>query len=469
MSDQQPGTAHSGLLPGAARSGAARSGAALLPGTARALDVLVADAQRRWRSVGLSAGVFRDGELVWSGHVGSARLDPPTAPTDDTPYLMGSITKTFTALTVLALRDEGRLELDDPLSHHLPGTAHGSLTLRRLLSHSSGLQREPVGRVWESLHMPTAEELLTGLGEADQVLAPGEAFHYSNLAYGLLGHVVERIEGAPWAEVVRRRVLEPLGMHRSGLAEAPADRAVGYHVHPMTRVAQIEPLLELRSTVPVGGMWSTVADLARYGAFLADPRPDILAPATLDEMCRPVVMVDCDAWTRGFGLGFELARVGERVLVGHLGAMPGYHTGLRVSRADRVGAVVATNTSAGPECGVLAAALVTAVLDAEPTPAACWVPSREQASYQEILGTWWSEGERYELEIDADQLWLRVMGAPPAMSSRLEPAGTDRLRCVEGRERGEYFEVARDDAGSVRRCYFATYPFTRQPTGFGTL
>ena len=153
---------------------------------------------------------------------------------DDTQFMIGSVTKTFTALTVMSLRDEGRLTLDDALETYLPGTKHARVPLRQMLAHASGLQREPVGNIWESLEAPEREEFLAGVEEAEQVLPAHHAFHYSNLAYGLLGQVVERVTGQDWEHVVRERVLEPLGMTRTGLTPAD-DRAARLPGRPVRR------------------------------------------------------------------------------------------------------------------------------------------------------------------------------------------------------------------------------------------
>lgn len=170
--------------------------------TSAAVDHAVRCAQRAWRSPGVSVGIVRDGALVHSVHVGSARLDPTVPADDDTHFLMGSVTKTFTGLVVMMLRDEGRLDLDDPLDRHLPGIAHGRLTIRGLLAHLSGLQREPVGNIWDSVQGPDVEQLMADLPAAETVLEQGELFHYSNLAYILLAQLVERITGQPWEQVV---------------------------------------------------------------------------------------------------------------------------------------------------------------------------------------------------------------------------------------------------------------------------
>lgn len=442
----------------------------LTEATAASLDRLVRTAQHDWRSPGLSAGVVRDGALVWSSHVGSARLAPEREPDDDTQYLIGSVTKTFTAVLIMALRDEGKLTLDDPLSRFLPQTKHGAVTVRQMLAHASGLQREPVGRIWESLAAPDQERLLRDLEGAERVLPPHFAFHYSNLAYALLGQIVEQLDGRPWEESVTMRVLNPLEMRRTTVSPDDADRAQGYYVHPHTGIAVQEPLFVLNATVPLGGLWSTVADLARYAAFVADPVPEVLAPDTIEEMCRPLIMTDLEGWARAYGLGYDLQRVGERVLVGHGGAMPGYLTGLRVRRADKVGAVVFANSTAGADPVGLSGRLVETVLDAEPPVPERWTPSEAQPALAGILGAWWSEGDEIVFEVRGNQLWSRLPSAPSALAeTRFEAAGQDRFRAVEGRERGELLEISRDGRGTVSRLYFATYALTREPTAFAEL
>lgn len=438
-------------------------------GLVRNLEHQVRAAQSQWHSPAVSAGVVRDGLLVWSTHIGSARLDPIAAPTDDTQYMIGSITKTFTAVLIMALRDAGRLSLDDRLERYLPQTRHGAVTIRSMLAHASGLQREPVGRIWENLDAPDRERLLRELEDAEQVLPSHFAFHYSNLAFGLLGQIVEQLEGRAWGDVVTERVLAPLEMRTTVLAPDREGRALGYQVHPHTAVATLEPLFELKATAPVGGLWSTVADLGRYAAFLADPIEEILSPDTMDEMCQPVIMADVEGWTRAYGLGYDLQRTGERVLTGHGGAMPGFLTGLRVRRQDRVGAVVFANCTAGAETVALAGQLVNAVLDAEPELAPVWTPSQPQADFDGMLGSWWTEGAEIIFEVRDNALWSRVPGGMSIADTRFARIDSDRFRAVAGRERGELLEITRGSGGDVERMHFATYALTRAPTAFADL
>src|SRR5919201_4480586 len=155
----------------------------------------------------LTAAVFAGGELVWSDAVGLADVEAGLHATPEHGYRVGSITKTFTAAAVMALRDEGKLRLDDRLGDHLLDVAHPDPTLRRLLSHMSGLQREFPDEMWESMSDPPREELLAGVVEAEQVLEPGLAWHYSNLAFALLGEVVERRSGLAWEQFIEQRFL----------------------------------------------------------------------------------------------------------------------------------------------------------------------------------------------------------------------------------------------------------------------
>ena len=436
---------------------------------ARDLERRVREAQSVWHSPAVSAGLVRDGALVWSTHVGSARLDPVAAPTDDTQYMIGSITKTFTAVLIMALRDAGRLSLDDRLDTFLPQTRHGAITIRQMLAHASGLQREPVGRIWENLDAPDQERLLRELEDAEQVLPVHFAFHYSNLAFALLGQVVELLEARSWGDVVTERILAPLEMTMTGLAPDNRGRALGYQVHPHTGVATLEPQFDLKATAPLGGLWSTVADLGRYASFVADPIDEILAAGSLEEMCRPLIMTDVQGWTRAYGLGYDLQRMGERVLAGHGGAMPGYLAGLRVGRQDRVGAVVFANSTAGAEPVALASQLVKAVLDAEPSLAHVWTPSQSQPDLDGILGSWWTEGEETVFEVRDNVLWSRIPGGLPIADTRFVRVDTDRFRAVLGREGGELLEITRGPGGSVERMHFATYALTRAPTAFANL
>src|SRR5262245_40532307 len=186
----------------------------------------------------VSAAVFRDGEVLWRRALGVADVARGESATTDHAYRIGSITKTFTAVCILQLRDALVLGLDDPLRTHIPEAPAGP-TIGDALSHLSGLQREPPGEIWETMRPPSREELLGGLEDAERVLRPREAWHYSNLAFGLLGEIVARRSEGDYESVLRSRVLEPLGLTRTGF-DAPGPRATGYFVDPYSDRVTIE-------------------------------------------------------------------------------------------------------------------------------------------------------------------------------------------------------------------------------------
>src|SRR5215216_1809382 len=180
-------------------------------GLAGELRAIVAKAQSERRLPSVAAGVVRSGEIVWADAVGLADVEQGEEATPEHQYRIGSITKTFTAVAVMQLRDAGELELEDRLDAHLDVPARGDLTLRRMLSHGSGLQREIPGDVWETLEFPSStEELLSTLEASESVLASGERWHYSNLAFILLGETIARLAGMPYEDYVEQRILQPL-------------------------------------------------------------------------------------------------------------------------------------------------------------------------------------------------------------------------------------------------------------------
>lgn len=408
--------------------------------------------------------------MLWSRALGLADVERGEEVTTDHAYRIGSITKTFTAVCVMQLRDAGRIELDAPLASYIREVRPGP-TVRQALTHLSGLQREPPGEIWETLRPPGREELLASLEDAEQVLTPGAVWHYSNLAFALLGELVARVSDSPYPAYLAENVLRPLGLTRTALQPLqPAAR--GYYVGPWSDAAQLEPDLELtETTAALGQLWSTVGDLATWGAFLAAGREGILSKGTLDEMARVQTMADTMGWTLAWGLGLMLYRRGERVFAGHGGAMPGFLAGLAVDRATSIGAVVLAGASTGARAEELALDLATIVLDAtEAAVPEVWRPDASApAELAPLLGVWWVEGNEHVVRYTGGRLEVELVGGPAGRStSVLAVEAADTFRVVEGREQGEVVRVVRDTAGAVEKLYFAAYPMTRSPSAFGS-
>src|SRR5919112_3628614 len=200
----------------------------LLPATRRALLHRIAVAQAGGRAPSLVAAVVRDGQAVWHGARTSVDGHGPDGKVQ---YRIGSITKTFTAVLVMRLRDDGLLDLTDPLEKHLPDSGAGEATVAELLSHTAGLAAESPSPWWERTPGSLRPELADVLGEQPYRHPIGRRFHYSNPGYTLLGALVEKLRGAPWEEVLRREVLEPLSLDRTSVHPA-APHAGGWAVHP---------------------------------------------------------------------------------------------------------------------------------------------------------------------------------------------------------------------------------------------
>jgi CubicO group peptidase (beta-lactamase class C family) len=433
-------------------------------GLAPELSRLLRETQRDQRIPSLSAGVFRDGEIAWAEAIGLADVEAPAGATPDTQYAVASITKTFTAAAVMQLRNEGKLDLDDPLSAHVPESAHGAPAIRRLLSHVSGLQRELPGLSWETLEFESMEALLGHLEDAEQVLPPGRRFHYSNLAFALLGEVVARRSGSPYKEFVEARFLGPLGLRRTTWqAEEPFAR--GYLTEPYSDAVRDEPDLQLNADTSAGQLWSTTADLCCWGSFLADPDPAILKPETAEEMRSVQVLVD-ERWTEGYGLGLSLDRRGERVFTGHEGGMPGQISRFAFLPRERIAVATLSN---GGDLGDLGLRLAELVADALPAEVGAWRPGAEPPEeLASALGVWWSEDDQWAFSFRNGRLEARRPTGPAGEeTSVFDQEGLDRFRAVSGPERGELLTLVRDDSGTVVKLYWATYPFYRdsRPTG----
>ncbi|MGP3998467.1 serine hydrolase domain-containing protein, partial [Streptomyces sp. 8N706] len=299
----------------------------LLPDTRRALCHRIATAQAQGRAPSLVGAVVREGRPVWTGARGSVDGQEPDG---ETQYRVGSLTKTFTAVLVLRLRDQGLLDLADPLDKHLPGTGAGEATIAQLLAHTSGLAAETPGPWWERTAGTLRPALSDVLGEEPFRHPVGRVHHYSNPGYTLLGSLIEQLRGEPWEAVLRREVLEPLGMGRTS-ARPQAPHAHGWAVHPWADVLLPEPAEDLGLMAPAGQLWSTAADLGRWARFLIGGDARVLAPESVAEMRTPAAAPGRDSWDAGYGLGLQLLHRDGRTLVGHTGSLPGFLAALWTS------------------------------------------------------------------------------------------------------------------------------------------
>nr|WP_107904990.1 serine hydrolase domain-containing protein [Streptomyces chartreusis] len=434
----------------------------LLPATRRALLHRIAMAQAEGRAPSMVAAVVRGGRAVWHG---SRTSVDGHGPDEHVQYRIGSITKTFTAVLVLRLRDEGLLALGDPLEKHLPGTGAGEATIAELLAHASGLAAESPGPWWERTSGSLRPELSDVLGEQPFLHPSGRRFHYSNPGYTLLGALVEKLCGAPWEDVLRQEVLEPLGLTRTS-AQPQAPHAGGWAVHPWADVMLPEPVEDLGRMAPAGQLWSTTADLARFAAFLIQGDDRVLSAESLREMRTPAAPMEAADVASGYAycLGLELRHQGDRALIGHTGSLPGFLACLTVSVEDDLAAVVLANCTSGPLLVTVAADLVRIVAEAEPRIPEPWRPMQHvDPAVLELAGQWYWGTHAFALRLTADGLVSLEPLSGKGRGSRFRPNGDGTWTGLEGYYAGELLKAVRRPDGTVDHLDLGSFVFTRQP------
>ncbi|HEX9123198.1 MAG TPA: serine hydrolase domain-containing protein [Actinomycetota bacterium] len=443
------------------------------------LEAKAASFVKEHRLPGAAVGVVRGDGLVWSAGVGFADVGERRAPEPTTLYRIASITKTFTGTAIMQLRDEGRLHLDDPAVSHLPelrGAASPfgpieTLTIRRMLSHESGLQGDPPGTDWTAIaYESVVDRNLERVTEIGTRVPPNSQQKYSNIAYQLLGEIVARVSARPYVEYVRDRILEPLGMSSTVFEPLPdalrSRTAAGYAGRFLSD--ELDPASIPPTAWAEGGLWSCVGDLARWIAFQlredGGPRQgaQVLAGSTLKEMHTARYLGD-DAWTEAWAITWYAKRRGDVIWVQHSGGLHGFTSNVCFDPKERVGAIVLLNGN--EDADVLAMDLGTIAREAvgaaappiEPPPP---LPD----AYRPLLGIYlnreagwvirveWRDGKLSILDPD-DATWRPV----------LAPTGDPDAFVVEPgvRESGEPGVFRRLPDGRVVSLFLASETWQR--------
>ncbi|MFE7775581.1 serine hydrolase domain-containing protein [Streptomyces sp. NPDC057445] len=432
----------------------------LLPSTERALLHRIATAQSEGRAPSFVGAVARDGRHIWSG---ARSCVDGHAPDADTQYRIGSITKTFTAVLVLRLRDEGLLDLADPLEKHLPGTGVGEVTIAQLLGHSAGLAAEAPAPWWERTPGSLRPELSDVLGTRPLVHPVGRRHHYSNPGYTVLGSLIEAVRGESWEAVLRREIVEPLGLTRT-TTQPQAPHARGWAVHPWADVMMPEPAEDLGLMAPAGQLWSSASDLCRFAGFLADGDDRVLGAESVREMRTPSVPPEAGEWESGYGLGLQVVRREGRTLIGHSGSLPGFVACFWVSVEEGVAAVALANATSGPLTGTVAADLPRIVADAEPRIPEPWRPMPEMdETLLELAGPWYWGTLGVGLKLVADRGLELYPLRGNGRGSRFRACGDGSWIGLDGYYAGETLTVVRRADGSLDHLDLGSFAFTREP------
>lgn len=473
-----------------------------------AVDALAREAAAHITAPALVHGVTEGGSLVHVGTVGA--LDDGAPPDEHTVFRIASMTKSFTAAAVLLLRDRGQLSLDLVVEEVLPGTTgwrgrardEHPVTVRDLLSMGAGLATDDA---WADRHLDlTTDELLAIVTDGRAARAVGGGFEYSNLGYGLLGEIVRVVAGRRLQDIVSDELLAPLGMRDtvwSREALDPSRRiALPHRCVDGTAEPEGEEPPGDGALAPMGGLWSTVADLARWMAFFLDahpPRDDAdhgpLSRASRREMQRghravglvpvPGHTVPLRKAARSYGFGLQ--QDDDEVLgtvVDHSGGLPGYGSNMRWIPARGIGLVALANVTYAPM-----RELTYRQLDALHAEGALPVPRdpadddlRLVSHALASLLVAWSVGDAPEVDeravalfadnVAADESLARRAASLRAIADRHGPltagpltarsrtAGTVHLAARDGSTVSVSFELAPFGAPRVQRCTLDVRP-----------
>lgn len=328
----------------------------------RALDAYVARATKDWGAPGLAIAVVQDGRVVLAKGYGVLERGKPAAVDSQTLFAIGSTTKAMTVAALGMLVDEGKLRWDDPVTKHLPGFQLADpyltreVTVRDLLTHRAGLPNADFLWAYNDLG---SEEIVRRLRYVRPAYSLRSSFIYQNIMYAVAGDVIRAASGMSWADFLRARIFQPLGMTRTVATLAEASRTANVAApHELVN----DNLMVIRNryvdpVAPAGSVWSSVADMAKWTRFLLDSGrfegKTLLQMHTFAEMVKPHVPVPPSQfyptaqltkphWTT-YGLGFFQQDYNGRKVDYHTGSIDGMVALIGLMLDERLGVYVLSN------------------------------------------------------------------------------------------------------------------------------
>jgi CubicO group peptidase (beta-lactamase class C family) len=292
---------------------------------------------RTQRIPGLSLAVIQDGRVVKAEGYGFADLAAQVPATPETVYKIASVSKALLASGVMRLVQDGRVKLDDPIAKYLERTppSWSAITIRHLLSHTSGLVRE--GPAFDAMRTRSDAEVVRSAYSAPLRFRPGDRHEYGNLNYFALAEIIRIVSGRPWTEYMEVEIFKPAGMASTWPTNTTAlvpNRAAGYVDNDKLRPAPAWVALR-----PSGAFLSTVRDLAKWDAAL--DAGQLLSMQTKRQMWTPTTLNDGKA--APYGLGWYVNVLNGRRRVQHTGGMPGARAGFVKYPDDRLTIIVLMN------------------------------------------------------------------------------------------------------------------------------
>ena len=306
------------------------------------VDTYLKSQMQQHRIPGLTLKVIRDGKTIKTAAYGLANVELNVPAKPETVFEIGSITKQFTAAGILLLAQDGKLSVDDKINQHLKNTpeAWGNVTIRHLLTHTSGI-KSYTGlegfQIWRHL---TQEQFIQSIGKEPMEFQPGDSWKYCNTGFNLLGYIIENVSGKNYWEFMSESVFQPLGMTATTKRQPSLvipNRASGYE---QTNHVWMNRDSDLTEVFSAGAIASTVGDLAKWDTALDSDR--LLNAASKEQMWTPVKIND--GKTRKYGFGWNVDALEGHKNIGHGGSTSGFNASIQRFPDDRLAVIILTNT-----------------------------------------------------------------------------------------------------------------------------
>lgn len=442
------------------------------------------EAQMSYRDIpGISVGIVYDQDLIYARGFGYSDRDHQIKASPQTIYRIASITKTFTATALMQLRDQGKLDLNDPIVHYLPWFTINNpfpdsspITIWHLLTHTSGLPSEAAFPYWTDHKFPTQEQIIKTVQNQSLIYPTGTRYKYSNLGLTLAGMILEVASRQTYEQYIQQHILQPLGMIHTSVTLSEKDKkqlAVGYSHRLGDGKRMIMPFTDSKGLTPAANISSTVEDLAIYASMQFRNEPlggrQIVKGSTLKEMHR-IQWIRPD-WSRGRGLGFEIWPIDGHIVVGHSGWVAGYQTRLAFIPESKIAVIVMTNSDDGdPEflANQIIRQMTAPILAASQVPLP---PIPVSPLWNRYLGRYidpW--GYITDIIIHNNQLMMNEISYPPQDNPvsnlvDLSPINDTVFRMSGDNGNGELLTFQLDSTGGVKQIKTGEnyiYPYKNQ-------
>jgi CubicO group peptidase (beta-lactamase class C family) len=421
------------------------------------------DARRKELGIpGISLAVVKDDQVIYLKGLGYKDYEKQAAVTPDTQFAIGSATKAFTALTVLMAQDEGKLSLDDSPKKYLPyfhmydPDTDKNITIRDLLSHSSGLNRTDLAMITGKLTRP---ELIEVAAQAKPTAKLREKFQYQNIMFVAAGEVAAKAERSTWDKLIATRIFAPLGMKNStltiGQMEKAADRSFGYTYNFDTKETKRLPYREITQVAPAGSINSSARDMAEWVRFILNGGTvngkRLVSENGFNEWLKPQMKISPDGKT-SYGLGWFLQDWKGLRVVQHGGNIDGFNSMVAMIPEKKLGFVLLTNVSASSLGNDAMQMVWENILGSPDTPtnttASATPEAKETGAAKELVGTYTIAGAPVEVEIKeaGGAVTFNIPGQPPYT---LKETGKDTYSMSPLPADQFSLKAKRDDSGKV--------------------